>query len=148
VIGAVPIEPDEHSTSTEVYMASKFNAHLERLALPDHEFKLRDFYTGNFSIRRTNMLQVGGYDEAFRVYGNEDLELVLRLRQAGTEIFYSPAARARQHYTKNFAALARDNLAKGRTAVLLAGKHPETFSELKLASYSQGSLQWRTARQV
>jgi hypothetical protein len=64
------------------------------------------------------------------------------------KLVYCPAAVAHQHYTKDFAALARDNLSKGRTAVLLATKHPETFTDLKLSTYRQGSRKWRTLRAV
>ena len=45
-----------------------------------------------------------------------------------------------------FAALARDNLAKGRTAVQLAAKHPEVLAHLKLATRSAAPLPWRGIR--
>ncbi len=41
------------------------------------------------------------------------------------------------------AAVAKDNIAKGRTAVLLATKHRDVVSDLRLSTYRQGSRKWR-----
>jgi cellulose synthase/poly-beta-1,6-N-acetylglucosamine synthase-like glycosyltransferase len=109
---------------------------------------LRDFYSGHFSIRRNILLEVGLFDETFRIYGNEDLELSLRLTKAGVTLVYAPQALARQRYSKDFAALARDTIAKGKTAVLLASKHPDALPALQLSAYDQGSWRWRSARDI
>ncbi len=147
VVGAAPIRLDGGAPPVAVKcVAPKFNQHLERLAQPGHRFSLREFYTGNFSIRRDVLLEVGLFDEAFKIYGNEDLELSYRLVRAGVELAYSAEALAYQHYGKNFAGLARDTLAKGQTAILLASKHPETFNDLQLSTYAQGSRAWRALR--
>lgn len=146
VVGAAPITVDPSSSPVVNYVGSKFNGHLKTLAQPGYRFKLRDFYSGNFSIARDVLLDVGGFDESFTIYGNEDLELSVRLAKAGVQLLFSPQALAYQHYTKDFAALARDNIAKGRTAVLLARKHPETYHGLKLSMYAQDSLRWRLLR--
>jgi GT2 family glycosyltransferase len=144
-LGAVPIA-DPSSSPVVRYIGTKFNRHLEKLADPGYGITFRDFYSGNFSIRRDVLLEVGVFDEAFKIYGNEDGELALRLLGAGVRLVYSPEALARQHYTKGFAGLARDNIAKGHTAVLLARKYPNTFRDLKLSTYHQGSRKWRLLR--
>lgn len=146
VVGAVPISVRPDSPPVVAYVGGKFNRHLERLGRPGYEMTFRDFYTGNFSVARDLFDQVGGFDEEFRVYGNEDGELALRLIRAGVELLYCPSAAAEQHYEKDFAALARDNIAKGRTAVLCARKAPEALPQLKLAHYDRGSRKWRLAR--
>lgn len=146
VMGAVPITFDRSSPPVVQYVGAKFNSHLRRLAQPGHQLKLRDFYSGNFSIRRHILIDVDAFDEAFKIYGNEDLELSLRLLNADVHLIYNREALAHQHYTKNFAALARDNIAKGRTAVLLAQKHPLTLRDLKLSTFRQGSGVWRFVR--
>lgn len=146
VMGAVPIRSDPTALPIAAFVANKFNRHLEKLARQGHALELRDFFSGHFSIRREVMLEVGGYDEAFRIYGNEDLELSLRLTAAGVRLVYLPEAVAFQSYTKNFAALAHDSIAKGKTAVLLASKHPDAFSSLQLANYAKASWRWRWAR--
>jgi len=146
ILGAVPISLEQSSPAVVKYIGWKFNQHLENLSQPGYTFKLRDFYSGNFSIRREVLVRIGAFDEAFKIYGNEDLELFVRLSKASVELKYCPEALARQYYTKDFAALARDNIAKGRTAVLLASKYPETYDDLKLSMYSQASLKWRFVR--
>jgi GT2 family glycosyltransferase len=146
VVGAAPIILDQSSPPVVEYIGLKFNHHLEILAQPEYQFKLRDFYSGNFSIRRQVFLDIGGFDDSFKIYGNEDLELSVRLAGAGVQLVYNAEALAHQHFTKAFAALARDHIAKGRTAVLLARKHPETFPDLKLSLYRQASRKWLLLR--
>jgi GT2 family glycosyltransferase len=146
VLGAVPINLEQSSPPVVKYIGWKFNHHLENLAQPGYRFQLTHFYSGNFSIRRELLLKVDAFDEAFETYGNEDLELSVRLSEAGVQLRYCPEALARQYYTKDFAALARDNIAKGYTAVLLVIKHPHTLDDLKLSTYQHGSRLWRLVR--
>jgi GT2 family glycosyltransferase len=146
VMGAAPIAVDSASPPITQYVAAHFNHHLERLACSDHQFVLRDFYSGNFSIARDMLLAVGAFDEEFTVYGNEDLELSIRLARAGVRLTYNPDAVARQHHTKSFAQLAHDSICRGHTAVLLASKHPTALPDLQLGAYHQASLKWRLLR--
>jgi GT2 family glycosyltransferase len=146
VMGAVPVHVDSATPPAARFMAWKFDLYLERLAQPQHVFALRDFYSGNTSMRRDALLDVGLFDEAYTVYGNEDLELSLRLRAADVRLLYDRDALAHQHYEKDLVALARDTFEKGTTAVLLARTHPDAFGELQLASYRNHSLLWRALR--
>lgn len=146
VMGAVPVDCENTDPPVAAYIAEKFNRHLENLAQPDHHFALRDFYTGHFSIRRDVLTQAKLFDETFQIYGNEDLELSLRLVKSGVKLTYAPEIMALQHYSKDFAALACDTIAKGRTAVLLASKYPEALSGLQLNAYQQASRRWRAVR--
>ena len=145
VIGAAPIRLDPELPAHARYIGGKFNRHLEHLAAAGRPVALRDFYSGNLSIRRDVLETVGAFDERFTVYGNEDLELSIRLTDAGVRLVYEPAALAWQTYDKSFAALARDNVAKGRTAVLLARLHPEAREQLKLGTFARDSLARRAA---
>jgi len=146
VVGAAPVSVQPSSPPIVDYIGWKFNQHLETLAQAGHQFGLRDFYSGNFSIDRRTLVEAGGLDESFTEYGNEDLELSHRLAKAGVHLVFSSEALARQHYTKDFPALARDNLAKGRTAVLLASKYAETLADLKLGRPDDLSPRWRLMR--
>lgn len=146
VMGAVPMVWESSDPQIAGYMAAKFNRHLDMLSQSGHPLALRDFYSGHFSIRRAVLMDVGLFDEDFRIYGNEDLELSLRLVKSGVRLLYDPAALARQHYSKDFAALARDTISKGRTAVLLASKHPDALPNLQLSAYQQASWRWRAVR--
>ena len=148
VVGAVPIRLNSTSAPVTRYIGEKFNRHLANLARQGDIVELREFYSGNFSIRREVLLEIGMFDEAFRVYGNEDLELSLRLRRAGVRLIYDAEAVAQQHYDKDFEALARDNIEKGRTAVMLVTKHPEALRELRLNAFDQDSVRWRILRRA
>jgi GT2 family glycosyltransferase len=145
VIGAAPVSITPELPPHVKYIGEKFNAHLERLARAGGPLKLRDFYSGNFSIRRELFDAVHGFDERFTVYGNEDLELSIRLTAAGVRLVYEPSAIAMQSYDKDFDGLARDNVAKGRTAVLLARLHPSAREELKLGTFRRERLTQRLA---
>jgi len=148
VMGAVPIELDRSSPHAARYVRDKFNAHLAQLATPGHEFVPRDFYSGNASLRIEAMRAVGGFSESFTVYGNEDIDLSLRLREAGVELRYDAEALARQEYDKGIGALAEDTIAKGRTTVQLARAHPRVFAMLRLANPWDGSRPWLAARSI
>ena len=145
VIGAAPIRLAPEMPAHVQYVGGKFNRHLEHLAAAGRPVALRDFYSGNLSIRRDVLEAVGAFDERFTVYGNEDLELSIRLTDAGVRLVYEPAALAWQAYEKSFGALARDNVAKGRTAVLLARLHPEAREQLKLGTFARDRLARRAA---
>ena len=137
VMGAVPIAMSPSMPAPSAYMGEKFNRHLERLARNGGPTTARDFYGGNLSVRRDVLQRIAGFDERFTEYGNEDVELALRLGAAGVRIVYEPAAIASQRYDKEFDALANDTVAKGRTAVQLARLHPEVRSQLKLGSWGE-----------
>jgi GT2 family glycosyltransferase len=146
VLGAVPVELREGSTHAARYVKARFDLHLSRLSDPEHLALPRSFYTGNASLRAEVLNEVGGFDEAFGIYGNEDVELSLRLRKAGVKLGYDPEAKALQEYGKDLGGLQRDTLAKGRTTVQLARSHPEFFDDLRLAEPYDGSAPWLALR--
>lgn len=146
VLGAVPVGLDESSPRAARYVQAKFAAHLDALARPGHRFVPRDFYSGNASLSTEVLRGVGAFDESFAPYGNEDVELSLRLSKAGVTFRYDADALARQEYDKGLAGLARDTLEKGRTTVLLAQRHPDAFVALRLAMPWDGSRPWLATR--
>lgn len=146
VVGAAPIVLSPDASPFVRYMAEGFRKRMARMAEPGYRLGFRDTYTGNFSVPRAALLAAGGFDEAFRVYGHEDYELALRLQGSGVALVYSAEATARQHYEKSFAAFARDGIARGRTAVLFAGKHPEIVDRIPLSRFHDAPWRWRMAR--
>lgn len=146
VMGAVPITIDQFSTPVVRYVGSKFNSHLRKISTPGYRIRIRDFYSGNFSILREDMLELGMYNEEFTIYGNEDVELVYRLLKAGIVIVYDPNALCIQNYEKDFIGLAKDTIAKGKTVVLLTKRYPDTFNELKLIEYNLTGWKWKSLR--
>jgi glycosyltransferase involved in cell wall biosynthesis len=149
VLGAVPVELEPGSPRAARHVKERFDLHLRRLEEGHgHLERPRSFYTGNASLRAEVMREVGGFDESFGIYGNEDVELALRLRAAGVELVYDPEALAHQRYDKDFAGLQRDTLAKGRTTVQLARRHPQVFGDLRLAAPDEASRPWLAARSL
>jgi GT2 family glycosyltransferase len=148
VLGAVPVELGEGGTHAARYVKEKFDLHLSRLSDPAHLTLPRSFFTGNASLRTEVLREVGGFDDSFGIYGNEDVELALRLRKAGVELGFDPDALAYQTYDKGLGGLQRDTIAKGRTTVQLARRHPEVFADLRLASPDEGSRPWLAGRAV
>jgi GT2 family glycosyltransferase len=148
VLGAVPVGLIDSSPSAARYVKDKFDAHLARLGDPEHLNRPRSFYTGNTSVRTDVLREVGGFDEGFGFYGNEDVELALRLRAAGVRLQYEPRALAEQRYDKDLRGLERDTFEKGGTTVLLARRHPEVFGDLRLRSLREHSRPWLAARSV
>lgn len=148
VVGAVPVGLIDSSPLVARYVKDKFDAHLARLGDPEHLARPRSFFTGNASVRTEVIREVGGFDEGFGFYGNEDVELGLRLRAAAVKLEYEPHALAEQRYDKDLRGLERDTFEKGGTTVLLARRHPEVFGALRLGSFREHSRPWLAARSV
>ena len=55
------------------------------------------YHTCNVSTPTQMLLNVGGFNENFKIYGMEDIELGYRLEQAGSRMVFAPDARA-VHY--------------------------------------------------
>jgi GT2 family glycosyltransferase len=148
VLGAVPVELDADSPRAAHYVKERFDTHMTRLPDPAHRALPRSFYTGNASLRAETIRAISGFDESFDIYGNEDVELALRLRAAGVELDYDPEAAAVQEYGKDFAGLQADTFEKGHSTVRLARRHPEVFGSLRLAFPDDASRPWLAARSI
>lgn len=146
VLGAAPIELRPEDAPVARYFQRKFAEHLRRLAEPDHDFVARDFYSGNTSLERELLIEVGLFDASFTRYGNEDVDLALRLTAAGAEIVFEPRALARQWFDKDLSRAVQDAESKGHTAVLLACKQPDALPQLRLGTYREVPRRWRITR--
>lgn len=148
VLGAVPVRLERSSPLAARHVRDRFAAHMAALAQPAHRFVPRDFYSGNVSIPIALLREVGGFDDGFTPYGNEDVELAVRLGKAGAETRFDPEALAWQEYDKGLRGFAADTVDKGRTSVLLARRHPDAFAALRLAQPRDGSRPWLAARSL
>ena len=96
-------------------------------------FKVTDysrayFATGNVAIARHWLIQAGLFDTRFQLYGWEDLELGVRLKQLGLKLIKCPAA-VGYHWHPPFALdqipkLIDKEIQRGRMGVLFYQKHP------------------------
>ena len=91
------------------------------------------FVTGNSSVPRNLLLEVGLFDEDFTAYGGEDLELGYRLHQRGAVFRYAPEALSWHHHLRSLSQLNRLMYTYGRNSLpLLIQKHPELTGLLRL----------------
>ena len=95
------------------------------------------FATGNVSIKKKYLLKAGLFDEDFKEYGWEDLELGLRLKKLGLKAITNRRA-VGYHYRKkavlaDLPDLCEKERMRGRTAVLFYRKHPTL--EVKLMTH-------------
>lgn len=76
--------------------------------------------------------QVGGFDEAMTV--NQDYELMVRIRQAGAQIYYSPTIKSEYFPRQSFRALVRQYFRYGQWKVRTLLKHPSSLKSRHLAA--------------
>lgn len=129
LVGAAPVDPRRSRSIAARYIGRRFDRHLVKLAALGSITDVRDVYTGSFSLRRGTFLDVGGFDERFTEYGNEDGEFAGRLMADDIMIEFAAEAVTRQGYSKTFVELAGDNMAKGRTAQQFLARHPDRSAE-------------------
>lgn len=92
------------------------------------DFSAAYFATGNVAIQRHWLEQAGLFDTQFQLYGWEDLELGVRLKQLGLKLIKCPEARG-YHWHPPFALdqlprLIDREIQRGRMGVLFYQKHP------------------------
>lgn len=93
----------------------------------------RYFLTRNCSLPRELLISVGMFDEAFKVWGGEDLDLGVRLQDSGVPIYGEPMALAIHHHHRSVRDLMRQQFVYGRDSIpLLLKKHNKLFYELNL----------------
>lgn len=89
---------------------------------------MNPFPGGNASVARAHLEAVGGFDEAFRVYGWEDPELWARLSRRGLHPSFDPGAPIYhfkpQGRETTFAYKVRRERMRGRNGALFYAKHP------------------------
>jgi GT2 family glycosyltransferase len=90
------------------------------------------FLTGNASVRRSDLLRAGCFDESFTGYGHEDLELGYRLQRLGIEICYEPTAVNYHCQAVGYEDQKEKMRLAGRSTARFYDKHPAFEVKLKL----------------
>jgi GT2 family glycosyltransferase len=91
-----------------------------------------DWMLGAFLLLRRQMLdELGGFDEGYRLYG-EDIDLAYRAARAGWERWYVPEARVRHAHAAvtDRTFLTRRTLWHWRGILRFVRKHPERLRAL------------------
>jgi glycosyltransferase involved in cell wall biosynthesis len=84
----------------------------------DWQASARQFYTGNASLRRRNIVDAGGFDENFR--RAEDVELAYRLANKGLEFVFNIEAAGMHFADRSFGAWLDAAYTYGRNDVIFA----------------------------
>ena len=122
VIGPM-LTPDDAELSSWVAWEQEMLYKQYRAFEDQPEASFRQFYTGNASVPRSALVEVGGFDTRFR--RAEDVELAYRLRRAGLGFRFCASARAHHYAERSFASwrsIARDY---GTTTVVFSREGPE-----------------------
>jgi len=95
------------------------------------DFSAAYFATGNVAIAKSWLEKAGLFDTCFQLYGWEDLELGVRLKQLGLKLIKCPNA-VGYHWHPDFSLaqipqLIEKEIQRGRMGVLFYQKHP-TFA--------------------
>jgi hypothetical protein len=146
VVGALPYPPELQRTTFLWYLER--SGHFDLYQNPRKYAAGRPPLpplNGNSSIPRAVFERVGAYDESFRRYGGEDLDLGYRLARAGVRFVYNPLAVGFHHHVKTFERFCADQEVAGESLVELCRKHPEVRAAKKVDIVADrfAELPWR-----
>jgi glycosyltransferase involved in cell wall biosynthesis len=89
----------------------------------------------NMAFRKAILEQIGGFDPAFTVAG-DDVDLCWRIIDRGWHIGFHPAAHVWHHRRPGLRAYLRQQLGYGRSEALVEARHPYRFT-------AAGTARWR-----
>src|SRR3989339_441676 len=112
----------EHVTDTE--LPTRFK--------PLQKISWSYFLTGSLSIRKELIIKAGLFDENFKEYGWEDIELGYRLHKMGTPLFFLPSALNHHHHPVSKQDFLKLSYKMGKSAAIFYRKHPNLQIKLFL----------------
>jgi GT2 family glycosyltransferase len=118
------------------FLRSWWEDHYRRKRERNHRFTFFDFVTGNASLSRDLLLEMGGFDEAF-ASRHEDWELGVRLLERGVTLEFHPDSVAPHHLDTSLEKGVLHQRLEGAGDVLLARKHPLLTRQLPLAGFER-----------
>lgn len=128
VLGNVRRAPGVRSTALVRYLDSRGVHKLK----PGRPIPFRYFITNNVSVERDFLIEVNLFDERFRKFGGEDLELGYRLDKAGARFVYAPRACTHRMDYRDVPELCRVMVTYGEYSLpIILHKHPELKTLVK-----------------
>lgn len=125
VIGALGKCPETEPTLPNAYEDERLARVERRIQQAGDNLDAGFFRTGNVSVSREFLQEIGGFCEKFRGYSYEDSELGYRLMASGAKFVYAPEA-AGVHFTQiSLASILRKSTEAGRSAVTFLRLWPE-----------------------
>ena len=111
-------------------------------ALADHEQEPDWVSASCFLARRAVLEAIGGFDESFFLY-EEDVDLCVRVRQAGGRILYTPRAEVVHHLGRSMErAPERARLEYHRSHLRFYAKHNSAAERIALRAWMAGRAAW------
>ena len=92
ILGHVNWSPEVHPTPFMEWLGLEGVLFGYRRLSPGKEVGIQYFYSCNLSVKRDFLMRNGVFDENFRAYGHEDIELGYRLVNKGLRVLYNPQA--------------------------------------------------------
>ena len=122
VLGNVRRAPEVQPTALVRYLDSRGVHKLK----PEQPVTFRYFATGNASVEQDLLMVAGLFDERFREFGGEDLELGYRLNRAGARFVYSPEARTYRTDYRDIPELCKAMVTYGESSLpIILETHPQ-----------------------
>ena len=133
VVGALPFPPQVRLTAFLWYIerSGHYDLYKHPRKYPGGRPPMPPM-NGNSSIPRELFVRVGKYDESFRQYGSEDLELGYRLARAGVRFVYNPRAIGYHDHTKDFPRFCTDMETAGESLIRVYRKYPDIRAPKKI----------------
>ena len=129
VIGQIRFGPEIPTNCFTRYIESRGVQGLK----PGQAVPFKCFATGNSSAPRQRLVQVGLFDEDFRAYGGEDLELGYRLHRSQVLFLFVPQALSHHHHIRPFVQIYQLMYTYGNQSLpVLLEKQPELAGLLRL----------------
>ena len=98
---------------------AKLEAQYASMLRGDWEPSFRQFWTGNASVAKADVLAAGGFDTAF--LRAEDVELGRRMHERGLKFRFNPKARGLHHAERSLAAWEKMHRSYGELEVQIFG---------------------------
>lgn len=123
IIGAVITPWDGRTDSFLRYLRHRgiYNPYTITSGTMDFSY----YHTGNVSTRRSTLLDAGGFNEEFFIYGMEDIELGYRLQKLGCRMIHGDQARAVHQYFPTYKEFIERCEQAGYSLGKLIELHPE-----------------------
>lgn len=123
VIGAVTAPWEEASDPFLRYLRDRgiFNPY----SITGGPLDFSHYHTGNVSTERSLLMDTGGFNEEFFIYGMEDIELGYRLEKLGSRMIHGPEARAEHQYFPTYQQFIQRCEQAGYSLGKMLALHPE-----------------------
>jgi GT2 family glycosyltransferase len=127
VIGPLASPPDWKPTAWNLWEARKLEAEYRKMQAGVYAPTWRQFFTGNSSVQRTDLLAVGAFDERFT--RAEDIELGIRLAKVGRRFVFDAHAVGWHYAVRTAESWLRIPGEYARFDSAIAKLHPELHWE-------------------